>query len=229
MGIDFTELNFLDYVYTYGAFGDTATLGRQEIFYERRGEFAEHMLAHRYQSTCVHSYDVSDYEGATHIMDLNQPQVFAQQYQTIFDGGTLEHIFDVAQALRNIDQMCAPGGQIIHIVPSNNYNGHGFYQFHSDVFYSWYNADRGYSNTEVFYADAVNKHNSYWWRAPALRGQYRQEFNPDCHLYLMMRTQKTHDKQNMNVQATDYEYRWRNDLGSPADVEPVLIQSLLHP
>lgn len=40
--------------------------------------------------------DYSDRENPTHVHDLNLPvpDVFHEEYDAIFDGGTLEHIFN---------------------------------------------------------------------------------------------------------------------------------------
>src|SRR5439155_26265068 len=48
-------------------------------------------------ASVVHSIDASDFEGATHVHDMNVPICDALKgaYSLVFDGGTLEHIFDV--------------------------------------------------------------------------------------------------------------------------------------
>ncbi|HMN71510.1 MAG TPA: hypothetical protein PKA55_06535 [Rhodoblastus sp.] len=80
----------------------------------------------------VHSLDVSDYEGCTHVFDLNRvdlPSAWRGAYSVVYDGGTLEHVFDFATALRNCIELLEPLGLFVHIGPMNNWPDHGFYQF----------------------------------------------------------------------------------------------------
>lgn len=99
----------------------------------------------------VQALDVSSYEHAEIIHDLNGPlpPALHGQFNLIIDGGTLEHVFDVRQALTNIALMLAPGGRIIHISPANNYTNHGFYQLSPTLYFDYYAANhftdlRGY-------------------------------------------------------------------------------------
>lgn len=84
--------------------------------------------------------DVSDYEQADHIHDLNRPAPdhLVGRFGTIIDGGTLEHVFDVPQTLRNMKAMLRPGGRIIHINPMNNWSEHGFYQLSPTLYHDFY-------------------------------------------------------------------------------------------
>jgi SAM-dependent methyltransferase len=92
----------------------------------------------------VESVDYSDFEQPTHTLDLNQPvaESFREKYDAIFDGGTLEHVFNFPVALKNIHTMLKPGGLIIHASPSHNHVDHGFYMFSPTVFYDYYRANR---------------------------------------------------------------------------------------
>ncbi len=78
----------------------------------------------------VHTMDVSTYQGASHIHDLNYPlpRELADQYDTVVSGGTLEHVFDVANALKCLAEMVKVGGTVICGAPMNNWIDHGFYQ-----------------------------------------------------------------------------------------------------
>ena len=79
----------------------------------------------------VHSLDFSDFEGANIIHDLNIPikDGLTNSYDLIFDGGTLEHIFNLPEALKNIFLLLKTGGFIVHNLPSHNHVDHGFYMF----------------------------------------------------------------------------------------------------
>jgi hypothetical protein len=94
-------------------------------------------------ATSVDSLDVSDYENATIVLDLGKPCCFNQRFDTIIDFGSLEHIFDAATAFRNLVDLCEMGGRIMHLLPVNNLNGHGFWQFSSDLIHSLYCGPNG--------------------------------------------------------------------------------------
>lgn len=85
--------------------------------------------------------DVSDFEGANIIHDLNNgplPARLANQFDLVFDGGTLEHVFDIATALSSLCQIVKVGGRIVHIGPMANCADHGFYSFSPTLFADFY-------------------------------------------------------------------------------------------
>jgi len=91
--------------------------------------------------------DVSDYEGAQIVHDMNRPipDSLVSSFDLVLDGGTLEHIFDFPTALRNATMMVRPNGQFISIAAANNLCGHGFYQFSPELFYRFLCPRNGYS------------------------------------------------------------------------------------
>jgi NADH-quinone oxidoreductase subunit H len=84
--------------------------------------------------------DISDYEGATHVWDLNQPvpQDWHGRYSFIFDGGTLEHVFNLPQAFANVLNMLRPGGRFVGANPFNGYPSHGMYQFSAELVWTYW-------------------------------------------------------------------------------------------
>ena len=58
------------------------------------------------------------------------------KYDFVFDGGTIEHIFNVAQVLENIVNLIEVGGVFLSVTMNNNYSGHGIYQFSPEFFLS---------------------------------------------------------------------------------------------
>lgn len=92
----------------------------------------------------VESLDLSDFEGADHIFDLNQrevPDELKGQYDVVYTGGTIEHVFDIRQTLKNIFELLKPKGVIIHTGPTNGWVEHGFYQFSPTFFTDYYSAN----------------------------------------------------------------------------------------
>ena len=110
-----------------------------------RGGFAEAFFQ-QLGATAIDSFDASSYEDASQIWDMNQslPAIFKNKYTLVFDGGTLEHIFNLPMALKNCLEMVVVGGHFMSIVPANNFMGHGFYQFSPELFYSTLNSNNGY-------------------------------------------------------------------------------------
>lgn len=92
----------------------------------------------------VKTIDYADHEGADIIHDFNTPvpQRLYNAFDLIIDSGTIEHIFDMRQALINISLMLKPGGRIIHMTPTNNYVQHGFYQISPTLYFDYYNENK---------------------------------------------------------------------------------------
>jgi len=89
----------------------------------------------------VTSIDVSDYEKADIVFDLNNndlPLHLYNAFDVIIDGGTLEHVFHLPNALQNVYKMLKIGGRIIHLSPSSNHIDHGFYMFCPTLFFDYY-------------------------------------------------------------------------------------------
>jgi SAM-dependent methyltransferase len=89
----------------------------------------------------IESLDVSDYEGATILGDLNDPELptkIGRQFDLIYDSGTLEHVFNAPIALQTLVRMVSPGGIIVHATPTNGFMDHGFWQVSPDLFHSFY-------------------------------------------------------------------------------------------
>lgn len=93
----------------------------------------------------VHTLDVSDYEGATILFDLNQdqtPKEYINCYDLIYDGGTLEHVFNIGNALKHLTKMINKKGIIFHSNPCNGYVDHGFFQISPNLYFDYYLANQ---------------------------------------------------------------------------------------
>jgi hypothetical protein len=90
------------------------------------------------------SVDVSAYEGADFVHDLNRPglaQTLGGTYDTVMDPGTLEHVFDVGIALDNVFDVMHAGSIVVHSLPLGNRIDHGFYQFSPNFLLDYYEAN----------------------------------------------------------------------------------------
>lgn len=100
--------------------------------------------------------DISDYERADIIWDLNRPvpEALVGRFDLVLDGGTVEHVFDVAQAVRNVNRLLRPGGRAIHLSPTSNYIDHGYYQLSPIVFRDYYAAN-GFPRCKIWLGEHV--------------------------------------------------------------------------
>ncbi|MGO9675304.1 MAG: methyltransferase domain-containing protein [Methylocella sp.] len=220
MGIDLRGLNFLKFARNKQPLGRVATIGRQNLDVPHHklksaidlrgtkyGPFCEEFLIDHFSAACVDSFDNSDYEQATHIADLNKPLSIAQRYETVIDYGSAEHVYNIPQALKNISELCAPGGQILHSLPANNFCRHGFWQFSPELFFSLYSGANGYCDTQVFLADTANENLWYEVRQPS-NGR-RAEALSSTPMIALVRTRRGDAFSHEAVQQSDYVYTWR--------------------
>ncbi|WP_289041810.1 class I SAM-dependent methyltransferase [uncultured Aliiroseovarius sp.] len=98
----------------------------------------------------MESLDFTPMEGAEYVHDLGQPipDDLKGRFDLIYDGGTTEHIFDIAQAFRNIDKMLTDDGVFISNVGADGWFGHGFYQIGPDIPWRYWVASLGYEMME---------------------------------------------------------------------------------
>ena len=90
----------------------------------------------------ITSIDIVQARGDETIQDLNGPLQpgLEQKFDIVFDGGTLEHCFNIAQAVRNFLGMAKVGGYILHANPFNMPN-HGFYNLNPTFYADFYESN----------------------------------------------------------------------------------------
>jgi hypothetical protein len=162
----------------------------------------------------VVSLDASDFEGASFIHDLNEPlpQSHKGQYDLVFDGGTLEHIFNFPVALRNAMEAVKVGGHLLLHTPANNYCGHGFYQLSPELFYRALSECNGFKvERMIVFAPFPG---SQWYEVvdPAQVG-WRVEIAHDPHrVLLLVLAKRTHEAEIFKImpQQSDYVVSWRS-------------------
>jgi hypothetical protein len=100
----------------------------------------------------VECCDISDWEGAEHIFNLNEPapSELHGRFDAILDPGSINFIFHLPNVLKNFHDLLKVGGRIVHAgVPSNNHVDLAFYMFSPTFFDDFYRAN-GY-RVEVHY------------------------------------------------------------------------------
>jgi hypothetical protein len=107
----------------------------------------------------IESLDYSGYEGTSLISDLNMPvhESLREKFSFVFDGGTLEHCFNFYVAMKNCMDMVRIDSHLMLITPSNNYLGHGFYQFSPELFFALLDTQNGFSDTKIFTWDKCGR------------------------------------------------------------------------
>ena len=230
MGIDFHTLNFLRHIAARQPFGETATIARQELHVNelvlggviplkpgyRHEAYCEPLLTDYFGATRVDSIDNSGFENATFIHDMNVPLPadLHGRFDTVLDLGCIEHVYNAPQALWNASALLREGGQVVHVLPANNWCGHGFWQFSPELFFSLYSPANGYRDTEVVLADVTDK--ARWWRVTAPEGGRRVNVMSGSELYVMVRSVRTSLAfSHARVQQSDYAWEWDNAVHAP--------------
>jgi hypothetical protein len=199
-------------------FTRTLTFGRQEL---AGGTYSEPFFQ-RLGATSVDSIDASDFEGATIIADLNRPlpQDLRRRFSVVFDGGTLEHVFDVATALRSGLDLVELGGHYIASSPANNWPGHAFYQFSPDLVFRTMSRETGYEMRAAFIVELRNGQRWYAIPDPQAVGARVHWMNRSrTMLVVVARRVELLDLSQFVPQQSDYTMRWRAHQ-LPADVAP---------
>lgn len=223
MGVDLQAIRLLtEYTKDY-ALGDVVTLGRQGLSLSRNdikvatekygikkslvvSNWCESLLIEHFGATSVQSLDCSDFEGATIIHDLNEPLQIRRQFDLVLDFGTSEHVYNVKVVYENIRALCKQGGGIIHLLPANNFCGHGFYQFSPMFFRSVYDAMSGF-DMDVMYLAKMST-DIDWFKVDVVAVTDRFVFYNDYPTTIMVILVKRTDGEELKIQQPDYQNRW---------------------
>ena len=242
MGLGLEGVTFLLYARKQGVnYTRTATLGRQQLLVSNRslrkvlrefghtvdreavrqltdGGFADGLLE-LLGAEVVHSFDFSDYQGATVLHDFNEPLEgkFLSGYTAVIDGGTLEHIFDFRTAITNCMGMLEPGGSFLSLSPANNYLGHGFYQFSPELLFRTLGPCNGFRIRESILVE--HRLRPRWWsvKDPEAAGMRVIQVNsvPTEFFVLAQRVQPG-ELLLKTPQQSDYDRTWKADDAGPA-------------
>jgi hypothetical protein len=235
-------------------FGKVLTIGRQEMHLRnyqisdlmkrmgiRKAEFLTNLDKWEKKVYCesflklyldvevVDSIDNSPYENATIIHDLNIPisEEYFEQYDTILDFGSSEHIFDIKTTVQNYQNLLSFGGRLLQILPANNHCGHGLYQFSPEFFFSLLSERNGFRNTEVFLTKSNVKRK--WFKLSPPEPGSRMEFFSHKQNSAIARAEKFFNTQ-ISMQQSDYLYNWEMGSEGTAETAPsrALRKTLIH-
>ena len=161
----------------------------------------------------ITSFDASDYENATEVHDFNQPipEQFKNKFSAVLDGGTLEHIFNFPTAIKNCMEMIKVGGHFLAITPTNNFLGHGFYQFSPELFFRIFNEQNGFKMLQAIVFEEYP--NSDWFEVTDPDAiKHRVLLTNSMPSYLLIIAGKTADIPifEKTPQQSDYFTMWKN-------------------
>jgi len=174
MGLIFSRLKFLLDAKNSGAsFDDTVLIGRQKLslsvkqnnhlisnfnisaqfdksHFQKRG-YSDDIIKEYLSINNLRVIDYSDYEGADIVTDLNYPieEKLYNNFDTLIDGGSIEHIFNFPVAIQNYMKMVKLGGSIFIFTNANNHCGHGFYQFSPELFFRIFDQNNGFETKSI--------------------------------------------------------------------------------
>jgi len=178
----------------------------------------------------IESFDASSYEGATHVVDFNVPlpEAFKGRYSAVVDSGSLEHVFNYPQGLKNAMEMVRPGGHLVLITPTHSLSGHGFYQLSPEVFFRALCAANGYEPPQVLICSTIK---DAWYRvadpaAVAARVRLGGKLLTD-HLFVVSRRTAAVPIFAEWPQQSDYSSHWvKNGAGSGTSKVSKLLERL---
>jgi len=174
-------------------------------------------------ATEVVSVDCSDYEGASIIHDMNLPLPvhFLESFDLVYDGGTLEHIYNFPQAVTNCMDMLRVSGLLVASSPSNNFLGHGFYQFSPELFYRLFSPENGFRVERMLAFDCARRGPWYEVRDPNELGRRVELLATGCRVQLWVEARKMKQVpagQFSTPQQSDYSSRWAKDKNSQSSL-----------
>jgi hypothetical protein len=155
----------------------------------------------------IDSLDISSYEGANIVGDLNDPnliQKIPERYDLIYDSGTIEHIFDAPTALRTISRAVEVGGVVVHATPGNGFTDHGFWQVSPDLFRTFYSV----AGFEILTSAIFNMGGNRWSLAADANlyrthgRRYIVEMAPEA--IVVFAARKMRDSQSTSITMQDY-------------------------
>ena len=228
MGIEYNALKAITRAKSRGASLDqTATIGRQgqhtkptklPFLNLKKVELADldkeiysEKLLKLMGSKIVDSFDYSKYEDATFVHDMNESidSIYKNKYSLVFDGGSLEHVFNFPVAIKNCMEMVQIGGYFISVTVCNNFSGHGFYQFSPELFFRIFTHENGFELEGVYLSE-----NNKWHKVkdPAvIKGRVTFRNKNETYIIIIAKKVAQANIFSTTPQQSDYVECWKSD------------------
>lgn len=170
MGVDIALMRFFDQAAEKVPIkGPMLALGSLTIretpeditLYAQQSGFQRLAASHTVADLFGERYGVTDYKScdinglADIMLDLSQPlpDIYHNAFGSILNGGTVEHIFDLRQAMQNIHDATRVGGVILHTLPMT-WIDHGFVNLNPLMFHLMAEANDYEITAEGYYFSA---------------------------------------------------------------------------
>lgn len=129
----------------------------------------------------VSTLDVSGYEGAEIIWDLNVPFPYMDdaivRADFIFNGSCLDNLFDPAQAMRNLSAMLRPEGRILSF-EHGSITQSAYLAYSPEWFWGFFSAN-DYADAKIWIASPIETDRNTPKAKPSLQGNWLiQEWKP---------------------------------------------------
>jgi SAM-dependent methyltransferase len=255
MGLDYNGTQFLMHARKVGvSFEETAMIGRQmmnldaqtlekslrHFDYQKSKSEIERLLTagggysepflQMLGARSIVSFDASAYERATQVHDFNLPirDEFKNRFSVVLDGGTLEHVFNFPTAIKNCMEMLREGGHFLSIAPSNNYFGHGFYQFSPELFFRIFTEANGFEMKQMLLTEDFAGSNWYEVKDPdAVRSRVTLINKQPTLLMVIAKKTKTVPIFQQTPQQSDYFTMWQKSDASVGATNVASAQSIV--
>jgi hypothetical protein len=162
----------------------------------------------------VESLDHSSYEGASRIHNMNLPLPSpVERYNFVYDGGTIEHIFNTPQVCENIINSLEIGGIFCSVTCNNNLSGHGIYQFSPEFFLSAFCPKYGMEILELYIGIVGSGRNS-WIDVNSFNkengGRNCAKFNSTTDVYIITIARKISDDRMSLITDSPQQYSYEH-------------------
>ena len=164
--------------------------------------------------TAVDSLDYSAYEGASRIHNMNTALIApVKRYDYVYDGGTIEHVFNTPQVCENIINSLEVGGIFCSVTCNNNLSGHGIYQFSPEFFLSAFSPKYGMEILEL-YIGIVGTGVAAWKDVNSFHreggGRNCTKFNSTEDVYILTIARKVSDERSSLITDSPQQYSYEH-------------------
>ena len=111
----------------------------------------------------------------------------------------------------------------MHILPADNFCGHGFYQFTPEFFFSIYSEKNGFSDTDLFISELFD--HKKWYAVSKPKDGKRINIKTSHETYIIVSTKKTRESE-IEAQQSDYGIIWANSHATQPPHRPSKIMAL---
>lgn len=119
----------------------------------------------------INVMDVSNYEGADILHNLNDPipTSLEGQFDFIIDGGTFDHLLDLRVAFENVVKLLKAGGRVFQWNAASNFAGAAYVSLGPDLFYDYYSLNK-FADCKVYLAAVDDMGQSELWDLYEFKG-----------------------------------------------------------